>query len=293
MSTPEEVHEGEIVEPGTALAAAAPRAELARVVSGTTPQAIMSNAGVIAGALKEVLREQKLTARMGGGREHVEIGGWQAAGTMLGALGGEPLHAETVWSRRILDETGKPESTRFTIFFKRNRVEVAAEVEGFSWEAKVEVRTPDGTVVGSAEAMCSRTEKTWCERDDFALRSMAETRAESRAYRKAIGWIINMAGYSATPAEEMGHDATAGPAFGAPAPDALKQEMLSAMTTLLGGGLAGMEAARRAGAAIAAGCGGYMPEAVAGSVVDLASHIPAPTFRVADDDFENGSGDQA
>ena len=47
----------------------------------------------------------------------------------------------------------------------------------------------------------------------FQLRSMAQTRACSKAFRNSLSWIVMMAGYSPTPAEEMtgneesgGHD---------------------------------------------------------------------------------------
>ena len=46
-------------------------------------------------------------------------------------------------------------------------------------------------------------EKTWAGRDDYALRSMAQTRATSKAMRQPLGFIITLAGFDATPAEEM------------------------------------------------------------------------------------------
>jgi hypothetical protein len=87
---------------------------------------------------------------------------------------------------------------------------------------------PRGVVVGRAEAMCSRSENTWRNRDDYAVRSMAETRAESRAFRRAIGWIVSIAGYNPTPAEEM-PPTEAGPSLG---PDA-SQDEITALSTLL------------------------------------------------------------
>jgi hypothetical protein len=71
------------------------------------------------------------------------------------------------------------------------------------WEARVEARTLAGQVVGAAEAECLRTEKTWSSRDDYALRSMAQTRAVSKALRGPLGFVVTLAGYEATPAEEM------------------------------------------------------------------------------------------
>jgi hypothetical protein len=109
------------------------------------------------------------------GREHVRVEGW----TMLGALLG--VHPYTVWTRRF-----------------------GVAEEGYAgWEARVEARTRAGEVVGSAEAMCSRAERNWSDRDDFALRSMAQTRATSKALRQPLGFVITLAGFDPTPAEEM------------------------------------------------------------------------------------------
>jgi hypothetical protein len=72
------------------------------------------------------------------------------------------------------------------------------------WEARVEARTLAGDLVGAAEAECRRDEPTWAKRADYALRSMAQTRATSRALRGPLGFIVVLAGYSATAAEEMG-----------------------------------------------------------------------------------------
>jgi hypothetical protein len=179
----------ETPEPGTAVAVIDGTA--GAVIRADEPTEILAKAQQIATPLAQLIESAGLAKKLGGNRKHVEVGGWQAAGTMLGALGGQALHAETVWTRPVVDpDTGHA---------IRNE-------HGFSWEACVEIRTPAGVVVGKAEAMCGRTEKTWAKRDDYAVRSMAETRAESRAYRRAIGWIVHLAGYNPTPAEEMGHE---------------------------------------------------------------------------------------
>lgn len=184
------------------------------IIRAEEPEEILAKATTIANALKRLIDGQGLAASMGGNRKHVEVGAWQACGTLLGALGGQPLHAETVWTRKVTGDDGLPIRTKYTAtvkrYFKREqgggvREETTYDVDGYDWEACVEVRTPSGVCVGRAEAMCSRDEETWSQRADYAVRSMAETRAESRAYRRAIGWIVHLAGYSPTPAEEMGH----------------------------------------------------------------------------------------
>jgi hypothetical protein len=183
------------------------------IIRAEQPDEIITKATTIADALKKLIDAQGLAASMGGNRKHVEVGAWQACGSMLGALGGQPLHAETVWTRVATDPgtgmairhayTAEVKHYKWVNGSKQHASTTTYDVDGYDWEACVEIRTPDGTVVGRAEAMCSRAEEKWSKRDDYAVRSMAETRAESRAYRRAIGWIVHMAGYSPTPAEEM------------------------------------------------------------------------------------------
>jgi hypothetical protein len=68
---------------------------------------------------------------------------------------------------------------------------------------RVEARTLDGRIIGAAEAECLRSESTWKSRDDYALRSMAQTRATSKALGSVLRFVVTLAGYSGTPAEEM------------------------------------------------------------------------------------------
>jgi len=70
--------------------------------------------------------------------------------------------------------------------------------------AHAEVYDQSGNVVGSADGICTRGERAWSKRDDYALSGMAQTRAISRACRQRFGFIVRLAGYNPTPAEEMG-----------------------------------------------------------------------------------------
>ncbi len=132
------------------------------------PVEIIRRASETADALANVLRDRKLTSNISG-KEHVRVEGWTLLGTMLGVF---PV---VEWTRPVAD----------------------------GWEARVEARTLAGQVVGAAEAECLRTERTWKGRDDYALRSMAQTRAVSKALRGPLGFVVTLAGYEATPAEEM------------------------------------------------------------------------------------------
>jgi hypothetical protein len=103
------------------------------------------------------------------GKQHVLVEGWTLLGSMLGVF---PV---TVWTQPV--ENG--------------------------WEARVEARTIDGKIVGAAEAQCTRDERLWKTRDDYALRSMAQTRATSKALRQPLGFVMTLAGFEATPEAEM------------------------------------------------------------------------------------------
>jgi len=132
------------------------------------PDEIITTVAETANALSTVIDKQRLSVSIQG-RKHVLVEGWTLLGTMLGVF---PV---CVWTRKL--ENG--------------------------WEARVEARTRDGSVVGAAEAECLRSERSWASRDDYALRSMAQTRATSKALRQPLGFVMTMAGFSATPAEEM------------------------------------------------------------------------------------------
>jgi len=68
------------------------------------------------------------------------------------------------------------------------------------WEAVAEaVHVQSGRVVSSADAMCMDDEPKWSDRPQFQLRSMAQTRAGSKALRNALAWVVVLAGYAPTP----------------------------------------------------------------------------------------------
>lgn len=76
------------------------------------------------------------------------------------------------------------------------------------WLATVEVVDRDGAVIGRGSAICSTQERQWKNRDAFAQRSMAITRAAGKALRLCLGHVFAMLGdgVQATTAEEMPPD---------------------------------------------------------------------------------------
>jgi hypothetical protein len=135
------------------------------------PSAVIQRASKVAKVLADVIEKQKLFTVIGG-KKHVWVEGWQTLGAMVG------VYAIVVWTRKL--ENG--------------------------WEARVEARTKDGYLVGAAESECLNTENNWSEakkKEDHHLRSMAQTRATSKAIASALRFIMPLAGYAGTPAEEM------------------------------------------------------------------------------------------
>ncbi len=137
------------------------------------PDAMAQKATKIATVLNDIIEKQKLYTVIQG-KKHVRVDAWCALGNFLGVV---------------------------------PRESAVIELEDGSFEAKVElIRWSDGARIGGASAICSVSEKRWGSAEKYARRSMAVTRATGKAFRLAFSWIICLAGYSATPAEEMPHE---------------------------------------------------------------------------------------
>jgi hypothetical protein len=165
------------------------------------PDQVVARAVKVADALERVIRDKKLIARIRQ-NEHVLVEGWTLLGSMLGVF---PV---LVWTRKLDD----------------------------GWEARVEARTRAGEGVGAAESECLRSEARWAKAEDYAIRSMAATWATSKALRQPLGFVMTMAGFDATPVEEMplSSEEPAPTATGKPAdPVAASDSQLEQIKTLI------------------------------------------------------------
>ena len=109
------------------------------------------------------------------GKAYVNVEGWQYAGARLGIL-------------PVVDKLDRIDS------------------EGGEYKYQAEVKLLNlrsQQVVGSGFAICSNKEFGKKAYQEFAIASMAQTRAIGKAYRNILAWIIRAAGYEPTPAEEM------------------------------------------------------------------------------------------
>jgi hypothetical protein len=123
--------------------------------------------------LSKLIREKGLSSNIQG-KQFVNVEGWQFAGASLGLM---PIITNT---QDLSNET--------TI----------------KYMATCEVRNINtGLVVATGIALCSNGEKTKRYFDEYAILSMAQTRAIGKAYRNLLAWLMKAAGFEATPAEEM------------------------------------------------------------------------------------------
>ncbi len=127
----------------------------------------------LAKVLQQYVKDNNLTSKIIG-KEYVNVEGWQFAGTSLGIV-------------PIMISCDQMESDKF-----------------IKYKATVELqRITNGQLIGRAFAICSTQEKSKQSFDEYAIASMAQTRAIGKAYRNCIGWMMKAAGYEATPSEEM------------------------------------------------------------------------------------------
>jgi hypothetical protein len=138
------------------------------------PKEVMQYAQAAAREIVDVARSGQLLANVGG-REYPLT----ECMTLIGRMTGHTVAVE--WSRKVPAEWQV----------------------GDGWEARAVVRDQNGHEVAAAESMCLRSERAWSKRDEFAVRSMAQTRASGKALRLALGYIVTLAGWEALPAEEI------------------------------------------------------------------------------------------
>ena len=132
-----------------------------------------SQLSAMASILKTHIVKNQLFTKIAG-KNYVHVEGWQFAGGLIGTM---------------------PRIVKIDDLSKTGDVKWLAQAE------IVELKT--GKVVGTGFAVCSNKENKKKSFDEYAVLSMAQTRAIGKAYRNTIGWVIKLAGYEGTPAEEI------------------------------------------------------------------------------------------
>ena len=107
-------------------------------------------------------------------KNYAHVEGWQFAGSMLG------------------------------IFPRIESVENLSSPKELKWSSETHLidRKTD-KVISKGFAVCSNLENKRKNADEYVILSMAQTRSIGKAYRNVIGWVMKLAGYEATPAEDM------------------------------------------------------------------------------------------
>lgn len=139
------------------------------------PEAQLEYAQKAARALMKRVEAKKRKVIMNG-RQYLEFGDWQTLGRFFGATVG-------IERSSVVERSG---------------ILVGYEARAIVYQ--------HGAIISSAEALCLRSEKNWAKRDEYAIKSMAQTRASAKALRNAFGWVAELAGYASTPADEMDAD---------------------------------------------------------------------------------------
>jgi len=137
------------------------------------PSVILGEAKRASDALIEIISKKKKPVIFNG-EQYLEFEDWQMVGKFYGL-------------------TAKVIETKYVNF---------DGVKGFESKAVV-IHTQTGEEVSGAEAICLNDEPNWARKPLYQLKSMSQTRACAKSLRNVLAWVVVMAGYRATPAEEL------------------------------------------------------------------------------------------
>lgn len=134
----------------------------------------LKNAAALAQDVAKIVKENGLSRSFkAGAKEHVYVEGWLT----ISRVNNEAPHA------------------------KVEAVETHGEHEVV--KARAWITDAHGATVSEADGYCSTEEANWRGKPFYARASMAQTRAIGKAMRLRHAWVMVMAGFSPTPAEEM------------------------------------------------------------------------------------------
>ena len=137
------------------------------------PTEIVAGAKVGAQALTAII-QQKPKKVIINGEQYIEFEDWQTVGQFFG----------------VGVRTGDAEPVQIN------------GIDGAKASAEL-IHLASGNIIGGAEAYCMRDEQKWQNKPWYQLASMAQTRAGAKALRNRFAWVVVLAGFKTTPAEEM------------------------------------------------------------------------------------------
>lgn len=209
--------------------------------AGATAADIIGVAAETAQQFSDVVKKQRMFKRIGD-NDHIQIEAWQTIGALTGVLADDGEVTQLPWPdiEALGDEPPRPEGreprkdspkyaewhdvdqTRRAWEVHRDMLRARALGRAFGFKAAFHA-TKNGMPVGWGEGRCTRGEAAKVNQDDYALSSMAQTRGQSRALGAPLKFVVKLAGYETTPAEELdgadpGSSAAPAAGDGAPAP---------------------------------------------------------------------------
>lgn len=140
----------------------------------------VQQASKISTALRDVIEQQELFTVIQG-KKFITVEGWNTLGAMIGVFP-EVVRTEQLPGKKT--QVGN------------------IEIEEIKYLAEVQLKTVQGQIISMAQAICSNNEAKKRGQEEYAIFSMAQTRATGKAFRLAFSWLVKMAGYEATPSEE-------------------------------------------------------------------------------------------
>ncbi len=133
----------------------------------------------VASVLQEFVKKNNLTANIQG-KQYPLVEAWTFAGSQFGLI---------------------PIVKSLDCLSCSNPMTGDAEIK---YRSEVEVmNVSTGQIVGRGIAICSNKEYSKKKFDEYAIASMAQTRATGKAFRIPLGWLMKASGFEATPLEEM------------------------------------------------------------------------------------------
>lgn len=187
------------------------------------PADILAEAKEAADRLMEVVKNAGLAINFGGKKDHIEFEAWQTVGKFYG------MTVKCVDTRFVTYGTAQGfESTSIVIDRYGNEISRAEAMclnDEDKWKSKAKYSylyvLKDGT---KQETEPDRGQIEWVDNPNkpgkkmpkrekvkigdeavplFQLKSMAQTRSNAKALRNVLAWVVVLAGFSPTPAEEM------------------------------------------------------------------------------------------
>lgn len=128
--------------------------------------------------LKTFIVKQKLYTNIQG-KNYVNVEGWQFAGGNMGIF-------PVVESCDRLDRDGEVIYRTSVALYSKDRIISRGFAVCSDQEANMKKRASRGGKI-----------------DEYVIASMSQTRAEGKAYRLILGWLMKAAGYEGTPTEEV------------------------------------------------------------------------------------------